>query len=197
MASNAVRRPLPALIALVALLLLTGLVWWRVINRDDARMHTASKHCATATGTSTASSSSPSTTAAEAPPASALPKPSAVTILVLNSTTRTGIASGARSGLQTAGFRSPRQADNFTGKAKVTGVGQIRYGRGSKDAATLLQYYLPGTTLVRTPSSKPLVTVVLGPKYDGVLSTAQVRKSLTGKATPTSSASKSASAKTC
>src|SRR3982750_2962517 len=35
MASTLLRRPLPALIALFALLLLTALVWWRVLHRAD------------------------------------------------------------------------------------------------------------------------------------------------------------------
>ena len=49
MASTTVRRPLPALIALLALLLLTGIVWWRVINRNDAEDSSAS--CPTSTPT--------------------------------------------------------------------------------------------------------------------------------------------------
>ncbi|MBE7186856.1 LytR C-terminal domain-containing protein [Jatrophihabitans endophyticus] len=183
MASNAVRRPLPALIALVALLLLTALVWWRVINRDDATVHTSSKHC---TSSSASPSGSSRAGAPAAPPTTTLPKPSSITVLVLNSTHRTGIAADARTGLIAGGFRSPKQAANFEGKAKITGVGQLRYGAASQDAATLLRYYIPGMTLVRTPTHRPLVTVVLGPKYDGVLSGAQVQKSLAAARTTTS-----------
>jgi len=38
------RRPIPALICLLALTLLTALVWWRVINRDSAH-DTKSSSC--------------------------------------------------------------------------------------------------------------------------------------------------------
>lgn len=176
MASNAVRRPLPALVALVALLLLTALVWWRVINRDDATTTTANRHCSTPSSSATA----------PAPPTTTLPKPSTIRILVLNATNRTGIAADARTGLQSAGFTSPHLAENFTGKAKIAGVGQLRFGASAKDGATLLRYYLPGISLLRTRSTSPLVTVVLGPKYDGVLSSAQVDKTLAGARATTS-----------
>ena len=36
MAEGTVRRPLPALIALLALTLLTALVWWRVLHRGGS-----------------------------------------------------------------------------------------------------------------------------------------------------------------
>ncbi|HLY33447.1 MAG TPA: hypothetical protein VKQ07_02840, partial [Jatrophihabitantaceae bacterium] len=61
------RRPLPALICLAALTLLTALVWWRVLHRDSG----SAKAAPTCTPTATAQ---------------ILPKPSAVTLSVLNST---------------------------------------------------------------------------------------------------------------
>ena len=70
MASSLVRRPLPALIALFALLLLTALVWWRVLHRADSTA--ALPNCPTPTPT--------------APPTQTLPAPPTVTVQVLNGT---------------------------------------------------------------------------------------------------------------
>src|SRR3954454_18344971 len=89
-ASHLTRRPLPALVALIALLLFTGLVWWRGMHRGDSKPP--------ACPTPTTSSSSP---------AAALPAPAEVTVQLLNSTTRAGIAAKARTTLVAAGFNSP------------------------------------------------------------------------------------------
>ncbi len=161
MASTVVRRPLPALIALVALLLLTALVWWRVLNRDDSSGKPAAAPCPTVST-----------------PAVVLPAPASVQIQVLNSTTRTGIAGAARKSLVEQGFLSPLLAGNLKTKHKVTGIGQIRYGAASTRAATLIRYYLPGAKLVQIPNTTKLVRVVLGPGYRRVASPATVRAAL-------------------
>jgi hypothetical protein len=154
MTSPTKRRPLPAMLFLLALCLLAGLVWWRVINRDDG--HAQAK---------------PTCTPSKA--AKTLPEPAAVTVTVLNSTTRNGIAGAARTVLIQDGFRSPDKAQNdgkdFGGTDQpVAGIAEIRYGPSGADGAKLLAYYFPGATLVKTPSTDPTVLVSLGTQYKTV-----------------------------
>lgn len=166
MASNALRRPLPALISLVALLILTGLVWWRVIERDSGANAQSSK----TTPASGCTSAAAPTAVDSSPVVANLPKASAVDVLVLNSTSTTGLAGKARTSLTKAGFSSPQPAGNYQGSTKITGVGEIRYGAKSAPGAALLGYYLPGAQLVRTSTDSAVVTVVLGPGYHSVRS---------------------------
>ena len=146
MASTVQRRPLPALLALVALLLLTGLVWWRVLNRSsgDTAQHAHRSACPSASSS-----------------AHALPAPSAVPIQVLNSTTRKGIAGNARTNLVADGFSSSDAAGNDARSKlnKIKSVGEIRYGPTGKAGATLVRYYLPGAVLVATTSKIASVVI--------------------------------------
>jgi hypothetical protein len=161
-ASPSVRRPLPAVIALAALLLLTGIVWWRVLNRDTG-------------------SSGASTCPTESPPAVTLPAPNLVTVQVLNATDRTGIAEKARSTLVNDGFNSPNPAANDKPKVKIPGVAQIRYGNKGTQGAKLLHYYLPKAKLVATKSKSATVIVSLGQRYKGVTSASAVTAALQRK----------------
>ena len=152
MASSLTRRPLPALIALLALLVLTGLVWWRVLHRGDGAKHPTA-HCST------------STSASPPPASTALPAPAEVTVQVLNSTTRAGIASKARTALVDAGFKSPKPATNDSPRVRVRGVAEIRYAPAQAKAAKLLSLYVPGATLVTAKDPSTTVVVSLGEKY--------------------------------
>src|SRR5581483_9430611 len=69
MAEGTTRRPLPALVCLLALTLLTALVWWRVLNRSDS--HASSTHTCSSTAAVVV-----------------LPRPNGISVTVLNSTTR-------------------------------------------------------------------------------------------------------------
>lgn len=162
-ASTSARRPLPAVIALAALLLLTAIVWFRVLNRDSG------------SGASSASCSSGT------PPAATLPAPNLVTVQVLNATNRNGIGEKARSTLVNDGFNSPSQAANDERKGKIRGVGQIRYGSKGKSGAKLLHYYLPEATLVHTKSKSATVIVSLGNRYQGITSSSAVNAALQRK----------------
>ncbi len=119
------RRPLPALIGLLALTLLTALVWWRVANRST---HAAGPTCA------------------PTPTQTALPAPSSVSVSVLNSTPRTGIAKAAYLTLQADGF-TMNIYGNDTGQPVLAGIAEIRFGPDQKPAAALLSFYFPGATL--------------------------------------------------
>lgn len=156
MANGVLRRPLPALLSLVALLLLTAIVWWRVLHRDDSSAN-SSGSCPTP---------SPSATHSTA----GLPAASSIIVSVLNSTKRNGIAGGVRTTLIADGFRVPGKATNDPSptKAKNTGTAQIRYGPTGKAAADHLRYYFPGANLVPTTSKTATVVVALGAKYHAV-----------------------------
>ncbi|HZY75919.1 MAG TPA: LytR C-terminal domain-containing protein [Jatrophihabitantaceae bacterium] len=153
------RRPLPALVFLLALTLLAALVWWRVLARssDDAA---AGPTC------------TPSTAAAQP---KQLPEQEAITVTVLNSTKRQGIATKAQRALVQDGFQAPASAANdskaYPGySGKITGVAEIRYGPDGSQGAQLLQYYFPGAKLVKTNSKDSTVLVSLGTKYKNVAS---------------------------
>lgn len=162
MTSPLTRRPMPALIALLALLVLTALVWWRVLHRSDAG--TTSTTCATPTPTATVTK---------------LPAPSSITVQVLNATNRTGIAGKARTTLVDDGFKVPSLAGNDTAnKGKVPEVAQIRYGPKGADGARLLGYYLPGARLVPNHGTSATVVVSLGTKYTTVAAPSTVQAAL-------------------
>lgn len=162
MVNTVTRRPLPALISLLALLLLTALVWWRVLHRDDGKNDTAS-NCPTQT----------------AAPTVQLPAPDSITLLVLNATKRNGIAGKVRTALVDDGFKIPTQATNDKKHLnKIPGVAEIRFGPTGKSAATLVRYYFPGATMVAAPIKTSTVVVSLGKKYKHIATADAVRKAL-------------------
>jgi hypothetical protein len=163
MASMSARRPLPAVIALAALLLLTAIVWWRVLNRDSGTA-VSSSSCSTGT-----------------PPAATLPAPNLVTVQVLNSTDRQGIADKVRSTLVNDGFNSPDPAANDKRNKPIRGVAQIRYGSRGNAGAKLLHYYFPKAKLVATKTKSATVIVSLGQRYQGVATSSAVNAALQQK----------------
>ena len=160
MPSTTIRRPLPALVFLLALLLLTALVWWRVLNRKD-----------------TTSSATPSCTTSSAT-TSVLPTPPVVTVEVFNSTKRNGIAKAARLTLIKDGFRIPDQASNDPNKVLVKGVAEIRYPPDTVAGAKLLRYYFPTAVMKQTTATDGKVVVSLGAKYTHVATPAAVAAAL-------------------
>jgi hypothetical protein len=153
------RRPLPALVAIAALTLLTALVWFRVLHRGAEADQGPTK--------STTPCPSPSVVAP-----TVLPKPAGVTLIVLNSTTRSGLAKNVRKVLITDGFKAPAQATNdgtaYGGHGAIPGVAEIRFGPTERLSAALVAYYLPGATMVQTDSSAPSVIVSLGTQFKAV-----------------------------
>lgn len=162
MTSSMARRPMPALVALLALLGLTAIVWWRVLHRDSG----------SSAGTPCSSSSSSARIT--------LPAPAAITVQVLNATNRTGIAAKARTALAADGFNLPAQAGNDTKyRGKVTSTAQIRYGPKGKSGAMLLRYYFPGAQLVPGTTTSATVVVSIGAKYHAVATQSAVQVELT------------------
>lgn len=183
MPSTLTKRPLPALVALLALLLLTALVWWRVLHRDSGGGSAGGAACPTHT------------------PSATLPAPARITVSVLNATKRTGIAARARTTLVGDGFNVPKAAANDNPKTKIPGIAEIRYGPKAKNAATMLHYYFPGARMVPTQGATSTVIVSLGAKYRSIATPTTVAAALRHDdialdAPPSDSAGASASA-TC
>lgn len=148
------RRPLPALAFIGALCLLTAIVWFRVIHRPDSP---------------TAPSASCTPSAKAKPPAiRVVPHERTVSVLVLNSTNRKGIAGTTKKQLVARGFTvTDARNDSVTygGHGTIRGVAEIRYGPSALAAATLLQYYVPHSVLKATDASSNTVTISLGQKF--------------------------------
>ncbi len=172
------RRPLPALIFLLALTLLTAIVWWRVATRHESSGNAASPSCN-----------------ASATP-SVVPPPAKVSVTVLNATAGyktplAGIATKAAEAFKAAGFviNGTPTNDNGTG---VPGVAVLRFGPDEKAEALLVSYYLPGSQLAEQTNDQGSVIVSLGLKYTGLATTAQVNAALAKNKVTVSTVSPSA-----
>lgn len=178
-------RPLPAVAFLAGLLLLTALVWWRVIHRTDLAAHSAGPSC------------TPSAVSSDSVPA-----PTDVSVLVLNSTQREGLASSVAQTLTQDGFTSAGKPTNdSTAHARVAGVAEIRFGPTGKAAATLLGYYVPGATLAPDKRTSATVDLALGAKFTALATPAAVGKALTAakltQASPSGTAAATSSTPGC
>jgi hypothetical protein len=160
------RRPVPALVSLAALLVLTGLVWWRVLHRDDGS--------AGATGCPTPTASATATITAT------LPAPASVTVQVLNATNRGGLAAQTRTALAGVGFLVPSPAGNDKPNlGKIKGVAEIRYGPKGAPGAKLLSYYVPGAQLKPVKSTTATVVLSLGAKFKNIATRASAEQAMT------------------
>jgi len=156
------RRPLPALIFLLGLSLLTALVWWRVIHRSDSGHPKANdKTCQSTTS-------------------NVVPQPGAVSVKILNSTNRNGLAKSTSTTLGKLGFHVTAIGDDDP-NVVVNGVAEIRYGTKGAASATLLSLYLPDATLVPNQATDSLVTVSLGTKFKAVATAAAAKKTMADK----------------
>jgi hypothetical protein len=162
MATSTSRRPLPALVFLLALSLLTALVWWRVIHRSDTAKATSPPTCSV--------SATPSVTV--------LPAAASVTVTVLNSTDKSGLAAQVTGFLAADGFKTGTAANDLTSRAPVAGVAEVRYGPKGAAGAKLVSYYVPGSTLVLDTRTDASVDLALGAKYTAVLAPSDVAKAL-------------------
>jgi hypothetical protein len=146
------RRPLPAVVFIGALTILTAIVWVRVLDRGVASGSSGTSACTTPTPTLPR----------------VLPYVQDVSVIVLNSTNRANLAGKTKTALQKLHFKVVSAANDepsYGGHGDIAGVGEIRFGPSAAAGATLLRYYLPDATLVRTDSSSPTVIVALGEKF--------------------------------
>ncbi len=170
MDASSIRRPIPAIVFILLLSLVSGLVWWRVLHRDPAQ--------GAITGRTTSSSTSTSTTTTTTPPHCVTvtgaprvwPAPSTVTVHVLNATNRSGLAGSVTNAMKKRGFKAGKPADDTTSSTAT----EVRYGPGSATAARLVQLYLPGSRLVGSTIKSSVVVVSLGSSYQALSTSAQV-----------------------
>jgi hypothetical protein len=156
------RRPLPALAFLLALSILTGIVWWRVLHRaepaDNAQNPAPSQSAQCSPGSKGIS----------------LPAPSAVTVTVLNGAGRDQLATRTSNQLKSRGFKVGTPGTT----SALSGVAEIRYGTTGKPAATLLSYYLPGAKLVAASRRDAKLELVLGSGFTSLASDASVKQAV-------------------
>ncbi|CAN5556155.1 envelope integrity protein Cei [soil metagenome] len=157
MPASPTRRPLPALAFLLALTVLTAIVWWRVLHRNDAASSTVAKPV-------------PQVTCSTKGKKLTLPRAQAVTVRVLNGNGATGLAASVATQLKSRGFVSSGTSDTST----LTGVAEIRFGKTGQSGATLLSFYLPGSKLVSISRPDATVDVALGKAFKSVASKAAV-----------------------
>jgi LytR cell envelope-related transcriptional attenuator len=180
MAATSVRRPIPAVVFILLLSLLSAIVWYRVLNRSSATGHkataptTTSRSCVPKPATRTtanARTTTPARTAAAVPVV--WPRPSGVRVTVLNGTTRAGLAKSVAGQLRTRGFKITTISNDTVDTVTAT---QVRYGPALKTAARLVQLYLPGSRLVPNTGKATSVTVSLGSSYSRLSTDAAVAK---------------------
>jgi len=170
MSASSARRPLPALAFLLALTVLTAIVWWRVLHRPDGAATTGA-------GPTIVQPSSCS----PAGKAVTLPKPATITVSVLNGTDRYQLATQVTALLKARGFRVGTPGD---APSHLAGVGQIQFGAAGRAAATLLSYYVPGAAMVAESRSGTALTLVVGAGYHALATPTSVAKSVAGAKKP-------------
>ncbi len=174
MDASSIRRPIPAIVFILLLSLVSGLVWWRVLHRDPAQGTTTG---ATAGSSSTASATKTPprcVTVTGRPPV--WPAPKSVTVRVLNATNRSGLAGSVTKAMKKRGFKAVKPGDDA-----ASADTEVRYGPGGASAARLVQLYLPGSRLVSSTvkssvAKSGVVVVSLGTSYKALATSAQVTK---------------------
>jgi hypothetical protein len=152
------RRPLPALVLLLALSILAAVVWLRVLHRGD---ESAAAACPGRRHTSATQLD-----------------PKRVKVRVYNSTNRGGLARTVADQLHRRGFSiAGTSNDPLSDTREVHGVGEIRYGTYGTQQATLLSWYLPGIKLTEDPRTDSIVDVAIGPGFRTLATSAQVSQS--------------------
>ncbi len=170
MSVSTARRPLPALVFLLVLSVLTAIVWWRVLHRPDASSSTASPPATTAPLSCTPGGK-----------AIRLPAPSSVLVVVLNGANRYQLATQVTGQLKARGFRTgtPNDAPSI-----ISGTAEIQFSAAGRANATLLSYYVPGARLVAGSSAGSSVTLVLGTGFKTLAAQAAVDKAVANAKKP-------------
>ena len=148
------RRPVPPL-AFLLVLALAAAAFWIYVLTDDGDPATSASSCA-------------------AVPSLA---PSSITVVVLNASTKQGLATTVTKDLQDLGFKTGPPGNDPT-QRPVSGVGEIRHGARGAQAAQFVGLYLPGATDYQDTRATGTVDLVIGPAYDRLATKAQVAAAL-------------------
>lgn len=162
------RRPIPPLIFLVVLAVIALLVWFKVLQTDQARPSSDADAC-------------------PAPPTVTEMDPTTVRVRVLNGTDTAGLAAQVTAEFVGRGF-SVEATDNDRSGREVLGVGELRYGSGGAEQAAFVALFVPGITLVRDPRSDDLIDVALGPDYTTLAAPEAVAIAIATPVAPTDTA---------
>ncbi len=172
------RRPIWGILLLViggmVILFAIGFGVSLLIRGNDAPQVDAAS---SAMATQGASASALPCTTTTVTPAEVLPATGGVTVNVLNSTKRPGLARDTANVLTARGMRV-KAVGNAKGEPVVDGVAEIRYGPKGAKSAQLLAYYFPGAKLVPIERKKKLVDVVLGRGFQKVNGEAEIAAAL-------------------
>ncbi|WP_154670713.1 envelope integrity protein Cei [Actinopolyspora erythraea] len=182
------RRPLPALILLAVLALLSGFVWTRVFeSTETVEMATRCNVPDAKPGTSAAQPGDPPTRtqAGTMLPRDALDDttpapPQDVPVHVFNANGEANQATLVSEALSNLGFAEGGEPANdpvYT-DLNLKCHGQIRYGRAGAGAARTLSLMAPCAQLVRDQRSGTTVDLALGSEFDGVRATQQAQQVL-------------------
>lgn len=147
------RRPVPALVFLLALAVLAVVVWVRVADRDSGANASAPRNCASAPQ---------------------LPANAAVTITVLNANGADGLATRVLDAFVAAGF----VAGNVGNVDPVNDFATITSGPNGTAAALLVSYYIPNSTITTDSRQDGSVTVTVGQKFSAFATPAQAQASM-------------------
>jgi hypothetical protein len=151
------RRPVPAVVLLVALSVLALVVWWRVLHRGGEATAVA---CPARTTTGVLALD-----------------PRRVRVRVYNATETSGLARKVADQLRRRGFSiAATSNDPLTGTRAVRGVGELRYGALGADQARLVSWQFPGIRLAEDPRTDAIVDVAVGPGFRALASSAQVNQ---------------------
>lgn len=140
------RRPLPPIIFLLVLALVSVGVWWNVFRQDAELRAEQDAACAEA----------------EAAPQAL--DPATVSVRVYNASDQAGLAQSVADDLGARGFTIAEVANDRSGQ-EVTGVGEVRYGPSGKGTAAFVALYLPGAELEQDIRATQQVDLVLGPEF--------------------------------
>ncbi len=153
------RRALPGLVLLLALSLLAGGVWLRVLDRVDAGASTAAAGCASA-GTAAVRR---------------------IEVRVYNSTVREGLARSVADQLRGRGFVVITTAnDPLIDIRDVRVAAEVRYGPAGAKQAEQVRRQVPGAKLFRDTREDAVVDLALGAAYKRLATEAELAKGRQG-----------------
>jgi LytR cell envelope-related transcriptional attenuator len=162
------RRALPALVLLLALSVLAGGVWLRVLDRVDAG---ATPAAACGTG---------STGALDA---------RRIQIRVYNATAREGLARSVSDQLRSRGLAVIATAnDPLIDIRDVRGSAEVRYGPKGAKQAEVVRRQVPGAKMFRDAREDDIVDLALGPAFKRLATPAELAKGRQGLVAPATAA---------